>query len=258
MLKRLLLAVLLAISPSPVLAAPAACAPQILEGIAPKLVNEKLAARTRELCFSGFAVLYSGITRTPLWSAEHLTRERIDAAEEIPRQGSFHPERRLPADERSELSDYSRSGFDRGHMAPSGDMADSRSQRDSFSLANIVPQNPNNNRRLWEAIERTVRSLARRDGEVYVVTGPIFAGETLKRLHGRVLVPTGIFKAVYDPERGEAAAYVVRNAPGDEWQKVSIAELAQITGIDVFPDLPEAAKTAAMTLPAPRYHGRRR
>jgi endonuclease G len=100
----------------------------LLNGQPPTLVNEKLADKTRELCYAGFAVLHSGVTRTPLWSAEHLTQDRITAARGLTRQGEFHPDPNVPEAERAELSDYARSGFDRGHMSPSGDMPTIESQ----------------------------------------------------------------------------------------------------------------------------------
>src|SRR5690242_6663317 len=100
MLRRLVVVALLALLSAPALAAPSACASQLLEGEAPTLINEKLAARTRELCFSGFAELHSGITRTPLWSAEHLTRTRIEAAKTVRRHNAFHAEPRLPRADR--------------------------------------------------------------------------------------------------------------------------------------------------------------
>jgi endonuclease G len=242
--------------PSTGIAAPTACPEHFEAGQAPDLLNQKLAAKTRELCFSGYADVHSGVTRTPLWSAEHLTRERLEAQRGLERKNTFHPEPRLPTDERAELSDYARSGFDRGHMSPSGDMPDARAQDESFSLANMVPQNPNNHRNLWEGIETAVRDLTHQDGEVYVVTGPIFQGASLQRLNGRVLVPTHLYKAIYDPKRRQAGAYLVENAEGDAYQRVSIADLQEVAGIDPFPGLPQAVKASAMDLPKPRPHGR--
>jgi endonuclease G, mitochondrial len=102
-----------------------------------------------------------------------------------------------------------------------------------------------------------VRGLVRKSGELYVVSGPIFQGATLRRLRGRVLVPTHIFKAVYDPKRNQAAAYLVENADGDQWRNVSIAELRQITGIDPFPGLAPSLKDHAMALPEPKLPGKR-
>ena len=238
-------------------AEPPTCQDQLWHGEAPRLVNTKLEAATRELCFAGFALLHSGISRTPLWSAEHLTAARVRAAGAMERKNAFHAEPKLPRAERAELKDYTRSGLDRGHMAPSGDMADATSQHASFSLANIVPQDPDGNRGIWAGIESAVRGLASEDGEVYVVTGPVFAGANLQRLHGRVLVPTSLYKAVYDPGSGGAAAYLVPNAPGDRWQEVSLARLTELTGIDAFPGLPAATRSQAMALPSPheQAHG---
>ena len=130
----------------------------------------------------------------------------------------------MPADERSWLSDYRRSGFDRGHMAPNGDMSTPESQEESFSLANMVPQDPCNNEVLWEGIESAVRDIALRD-EVFVVTGPAFLGAELQSLNSRVLVPTHLYKAIYMPARNEAAAYFAPNDPSQDWEALSIAEL---------------------------------
>ena len=76
----------------------------------------------------------------PLWSAEHLTADGVARARGLERQGTFHEDERLSPDDRASLTDYERSGYDRGHMAPSGDMPDLDAQQQSFSLANVVPQ----------------------------------------------------------------------------------------------------------------------
>lgn len=138
-------------------ASPSACPEHYPQGEAPDIVNQKLAAKTRELCNTGYAGLHSGVTRTPLYSAEHLTAERLGQGRGLRRVNSFHPDERLAPSERSELSDYARSGYDRGHIAPSGDMFDPRSQDESFSLANMIPQEPSVNRGIWERIEAGVR-----------------------------------------------------------------------------------------------------
>jgi len=251
-------ALLLPAAPQPGLSALSTCPAHFVAGDDPAIVNPRLAQDTREICYSGYAVLHSGITRTPLWSAEHLTRDRVADAEAMTRENAFHPEPSLPPAERAELKDYQRSGFDRGHMAPSGDMPDPQSQQESFSLANMVPQNRENNRGLWAHIEMAVRRLAERDGDLYVVTGPVFRGETLQRLNGRVLVPTMLYKAVYDPARRQAGAYLVRNEAGDQYETVSLAQLKDLTGIDVFPALPPDVKAAAMPLPPPLDERQRR
>lgn len=229
------------------------CADKFMNGKAPVLTNEKLSAKTQPLCFTEFAVLHSGVTRTPLWSAEHLTRSQIEAASTMRRENVFHPETRLSPTERAELSDYARSGYDRGHMAPSGDEPDAQSQAESFSLANMVPQNPTLNRGIWEGIESAVRTLAKRDGEVWVVTGPAFRGATVQRLHGRVMVPTDTWKAIYDPHLG-ASAYMATNDGSGNIVTMSINHLRDITGIDPFPGLPDDVKSHDKGLPDPTPH----
>ena len=230
------------------------CTNHFADGVQPVIENQSLNNKTKLLCFEGYAVTHSGISRTPIWSAEHLTAERIATARELKRKNAFHAEEQLPSSERAELTDYVRSGFDRGHMAPSGDMPTATAQYESFSLANMVPQNPNNNQNLWEGIESAVRGLTERYGDVYVVTGPLFEGESLERLNGRVLVPTSIYKAIYVPSLHQAGAYVTPNAKGMEYQTLSIAALEKRIGIDVFPKLPEQIKSAQMELPVPTPH----
>jgi len=232
-------------------AAQTACPAHFLAGQAPDLVQPSLARKARELCFSGYAVLHSGLTRTSLWSAERLTAERVAGARGQERVNRFHADERLPPDERAELSDYERSGYDRGHLAPSGDMPDQQSQAESFTLANMIPQDGDLNRGLWAGLEAAVRGLATRHGEVYVVTGPIYGGTQLKSLKGRVYVPTSVYKAVYVPATRSAAAYVAENAPAKGYRTVSIAELSSLVGMDVFPTLPADVKARAAQLPEP-------
>lgn len=227
------------------------CPALFADGTAPALRNAKLAAKTATLCFDAFAILHSGASRTPLYAAERLTRAGIQAARRVDRVDSFHEEERLSPEQRSELSDYVRSGYDRGHMAPAADMPTGQAQAQSFSLANIVPQDRDLNRNLWSAIEESVRRLALRRGEIFVVTGPVFSGNAVQAIKGRVLVPSEIYKAVYDPARGEAGAYVAANDDNGAWRTVSLDELRVLSGIDVFPTAPDAVKARAMTLPDP-------
>jgi endonuclease G len=224
------------------------CADHYFEGRTPQIRNPKLASNTRELCFQVFSVMHSGVTRTPLWSAEHLESREVQAAQQLSRENSFHAEPRLPAGQRAELADYARSGFDRGHMAPNGDMPDRDSQRDSFSLANIVPQDGENNRHLWAGIEGVVRKLASKEGDLYVVTGPAFLGSDLRKI-GNVLVPTHLYKLVYSPRQKAGAAWFVENTADAKANVIPIPELERIIGIDLLPALSAQEKERMLRLP---------
>ena len=226
------------------------------KGISPKIVDPRKAVNSVGLCFDSYALLYSSVSRTSMWAAEHLTRDQLGNAKKIKRVNSFHAEPALQEGDRSELVDYAHSGYDRGHLAPSGDMPTRNAQHQSFSLANMVPQNSNNNQHLWEGIESTTRELALKHGSIYVVTGPIFEGATLVQLNGRVLVPTGLFKAIYDEQTKEAGAYIVKNAPGNDYEIVSIDTLDRRIGIDVFPALQEKVRRRKTALEVPHPHGK--
>lgn len=225
------------------------CPTHFTGGVEPALVNPKLARAATEMCNQRFVVLHSAVTRTPLYVAEHLTRAGIAAARDYDqRDNRFHADPRLRPADRAELADYVRSGFDRGHMAPSGDMTDEESDYESFSLANIVPQIGALNRNSWADMENYVRTLTAKLGDAYVVTGPAYEGKAIKALNGRVLVPTSTWKAMYVPGQG-AGAWIATNTANPRWQVVSIAELARRTGIDPFPGLAAATKAEVPAFP---------
>jgi len=233
-----------------------ACQQHFFGGKAPSFTRASLQQSTAGLCYEAFAIMHSGVSRTPLWSAEKLTRASIAAAREVRRKDAFHAEEALPPSVRAELSDYARSGYDRGHMAPAADMPTEEAQHQSFSLANIVPQDRENNQRLWSAIEGATRHLANQRGEIFVITGPLFEGERIQRINGRVFVPTHVFKAIYDPEKKEGAAWLAPNAAGDVYEVISLAELEKRAGINLFPAVPDSVKTQVMPLPEPRLRKR--
>jgi len=228
------------------------CNVHFFQGATPTIERPALRDHTLGLCFEGFAILYSGVARAPLWSAEKLTRDSLQRAREVKRHDSFHAEVALPPAYRAELSDFARSGYDRGHMAPAADMPSIQAQHESFSLANIVAQNRHNNQILWSAVEGATRHLTNLRGELYVMTGPMFEGEKVERLNGRVFIPTHVFKAVLDPVRAEGAAWIAPNNDSNDYTVVSIAELERRLQITLFPKLPPASKRVAMDLPALR------
>jgi endonuclease G len=170
------------------------------------------------------------------------------------RKATFYAEASLPADERAELGDYKGSGYDRGHMSPSGDMPDRSSQQQSFSLANMVPQAAKINQGVWAAIEKAVRGEVIQGRSLFVITGPLFEGSSLELINDRVFVPSSVFKAVYDPQEQTAAAYVATNekdARTKQYDVITIAELEQRLKINLFPTMPDNVKKTKTTLPKP-------
>lgn len=179
----------------------------------PPVVPQRPALR--ELCYESFAVLHSGETKTPVYVAERLNRKSIEEANEK-RADRFFADARLPAAERAELEDYKHSGYSRGHMAPAGDMSTPTAMAQSFSLANMVPQNPQQNGGSWAKIEQDTRKYAlRARGDVYVITGPVFERGAPTIGEGRVRVPRYLFKLVYDVSTGKSWAHWQENREGE-------------------------------------------
>src|SRR4051812_43908457 len=85
---------------------PPSCPEHFADGATPIITKESLTNKTQMLCFEGYAVMHSGVSRTPIWSAEHLTAQRIEKAKGMKRKNSFHTEEQLPASDRAELADY--------------------------------------------------------------------------------------------------------------------------------------------------------
>ncbi|OUM00737.1 hypothetical protein A8M77_19825 [Variovorax sp. JS1663] len=164
------------------------------------------------LCSNHFAVLYSGLSKTPLVTFERLTRAQLGDARNEQRTEQFFPDPRLPRGARAELEDYRGSGRDRGHLAAAGNQPDAESMAQSFALSNMIPQDPTNNRKIWSKIESDVRKYVRRArGDVFVFSGPLFNGPRQTIGAGRVWVPSHMFKLVYDEASGRSWAYILAN-----------------------------------------------
>ncbi|MDY6468317.1 DNA/RNA non-specific endonuclease [Acinetobacter faecalis] len=225
------------------------CAEQFYKDIPPFIAKEALSKNTYPLCFNGFNVMYSGVSKTPLWVAEALTPQRL--SQKIPRKDSFHEELKVPLAYRATLADYRASGYDRGHMAPNADMPTKAAQADSFSLANMVPQAPKNNQQVWRELEEATRAIVtKQKHDVYVVTGPTFTGKKLKTIgDNKVIVPTSVFKAIYIPKTGAIGAYYAPNDNSLKVKVVSICYLEEQLGMNIFPQLTEEQKRNIYKLP---------
>lgn len=199
------------------------------------------APKLRELCFDAFAVLHSGNTKTPVYVAQRLNRQILQAAKEQKRTDKFYADARLPRGERAELDDYRGSGWSRGHMAPAADMGTAEAMAQSFSLANMVPQDAKQNGGPWAKIEDDTRKyVMRARGDVYVITGPVFEQGAKRIGGGGVAVPSHLFKLVYEPETGKSWAHWQENAPGATvGRPISYDEVVKRSGVDLLPAPPQ-------------------
>lgn len=249
-MRHTIFAVLTAIMISGSAVAASACPDHYQNSAPPEFSNKALGNRAHELCSTEFVVMYSGLSRTPLWSAEHLTREHVQQARTLTRENRFHPDDRLSGFDRAELADFRGSGLDRGHTTPSGDASTMTAQNETFALSNMVPQDPKMNRGLWEHLEENTRNLALARGDIYVITGPLFISQKLRQVNGRVLVPTHLFKVIYDARAAAAGVYFAPNDASGQYQVISVAELNRMAGINFLPGVADAVLNKAAELPA--------
>lgn len=106
------------------------------------------------------------------------------------------------------------------------------------------------NRGLWEHLEENTRNLALARGDIYVITGPLFISQKLRQVNGRVLVPTHLFKVIYDARAAAAGVYFAPNDASGQYQVISVAELNRMAGINFLPGVADAVLNKAAELPA--------
>ena len=209
--------------------------PQFFAQGKPPVVQPK--PMQRELCYSAFAILHSGSTKTPIFVAQRLDRDSVADADEK-RTNKFFADARLPSAERATLDDYKNSGYSRGHQAAAGDMPNATAMAQSFSLANMVPQNQAHNGGPWSKVEQDTRKYASRaKGAVFVITGPVFTADSPSIGSNKVKVPTYLFKLVYDEDRSKAWVHWQENRSGkQDARPISYRELVERTGINFLPE----------------------
>lgn len=193
--------------------------------------------RGTELCSNHFAVFYSKLTKTPLVVVEKLNSQIIADAKGEERTDNFYPDPRLKREDSASLNDYKGSGFDRGHQANAADSPDQISMNQTFALSNMIPQDPVNNRKVFNKLEQDVRKFVKRaQGDVYVFTGPLFKDKSVSTMgSGKVWIPSHIYKLVYDEASGKAWGYILTNTPDARVNRpIDYAQFVSETGIKLL------------------------
>ena len=197
--------------------------------------------------YNGFLLSFNKENGTPNYVAWELKDSEIIG--EAPRLKQFHQD--LEIEGCPDEFAYRYSGYDRGHMCPAADQKWSTdAMYDCFVMANIVPQHPDLNQKAWETLETKERNWAKRDGAIWIVSGPIYDESNNHRIGPyNVRVPDFCFKAflAIDVEFPRAIAFIYPNqlSPGNmQNYAVSIDQLEEITGYDFFSALPDEIENA--------------
>lgn len=151
-----------------------------------------------DLDYTYFKVVYDKESRLPFYVQYTITKE--DLRGNGKRRDNFHPDLSLKKHgiDPVSVSDYKKSGYDKGHMAPAGDFNRSQKAIDStFVMTNMTPQKGSLNQQAWRYLEAKVRGWICGEKKLTIVTGPIIK-PGLKKLKSGVAIPEQFFKAVFD------------------------------------------------------------
>jgi endonuclease G len=120
----------------------------------------------------------------------------------------FYFEPQVDANSRASYSDYSGTGYDRGHLAPDASFDWSQESLDAtYSLANIIPQVPNVNQHQWVEVEKYERRKAKELGSLKVLNIVEYSKNPLRIGKHQIAVSTGFFKVLYEKEYQECFYY---------------------------------------------------
>jgi endonuclease G len=200
-----------------------------------------------------YTLAYNRSKATPNWVAWRLDSSWIGSTQ---RQDDYRPDPALPVGwYQVQDADYSGSGYDRGHMCPSGDRTNSvENNSATFLMTNFLPQLSANNQGAWEDLETYCRTLAGQGNELYIFSGPVGNIGTIAQ--GRIVVPQYTWKVVLvlpngsnDLQRvGKATrvfGIIVPNFPPVNMQatwrefRVTVDRVESLTGYDFFDQIPK-------------------
>lgn len=191
-----------------------------------------------------YTVCYDEKHEQPVWVAYVLLDSYLE--KNTSREGNqFKPDEKVSTG--SALpSDYTGSGYDRGHLAPAADFKFSQNALDeTFFMSNISPQAPQFNRGIWSDLEQKVRFWAKKEKQLHIVTGTVLKNDLPKiGKKNKISVPKRFYKIILDLQEPEikAIAFLMKNEGSNQPLQsfvVSIDEIEQIIGIDFFSALPD-------------------
>lgn len=189
----------------------------------------------KELNRNGYSLGYSYRYKAPLWVSYIISRASKNIDWE--RDGDFEEDLSIPEAHRVKPSDFTNSGYDKGHMAPSSAIDFSKkTNRETFLMSNIALQHPQLNRQAWRALENKVQDWVQERGRMFVVTGPLY-GDRLSRVNG-IPIPRTFYKVIYSPKHIRGIAFLFPNKATKAsklWDHVlAVSELEELCGYNFF------------------------
>lgn len=209
-------------------------------------VKSSIPVQEQLVDYKGMTVSFNPQKHIPNWVAWELTRDEVHGT--VPRAKGFKNDPNVKGC--PEPWDYSNSGYDRGHMAPAGDMKwDRQAMEESFYLTNVCPQANQLNSGAWNRLEEKCRVWADADSAIIIIAGPVLTDNLTETIGSttRIAVPQRFFKVILSPfavpPRG--IGFIMNNGKVDGGMQkaaVSIDDVETITGYDFFSALPDSVE----------------
>ncbi|MEO0058910.1 MAG: Nuclease [Bacteroidota bacterium] len=156
----------------------------------------------------------------------------------------FFEQDKLVTTESADWRNYKKSGYDKGHLCPAGDMKFSKSAfDDTFLTSNISPQKHDFNEGVWNRMEQKTRYWADKYKGVYVVTAGVLKTGLATIGTEEVAVPEFFYKIVCRKSDKKMIAFLVAHQDSDAPLYdfvVSVDEVEKQTGLDFFPGLEDS------------------
>jgi endonuclease G len=189
-----------------------------------------------------FSLSYVEQYELPEWVSYELTVDMMNKPKQK-RDQDFEPDPEIKSGS-GHYHDYKQSGYRRGHLVPSADMAWDRASMDAtFLLSNVAPMREDFNDGIWLELENNVRDWSRKYKRILVVAGPLFRDSDSTIGDNEILVPRYFYKAVFTVKD---TTPMVIGFLFDQHQEVfgslkdyviSIDSLEKETGLDLFANL---------------------
>lgn len=198
---------------------------------------------------TGFSLGYSEYNEQAAWVSYVLLPEECSGEEE--RSSSFYTDPKVTTGSATN-DDYKGSGYDRGHIAPAGDMGYSAiTMKESFFYSNMSPQVPSFNRGIWKKLETQVRDWAKNGDTLLVITGPVLSDSLQLEKIGpnEVRIPKSYYKAII--KRTDAGYTAIGFILPNEASSASLStyvvswdEIEKQTGLDFLPGIAKKKQKA--------------
>lgn len=178
-----------------------------------------------------YAMDYNDTTREPNWVSWDLTSGDVGSSG----RSNFIVDTELPPGfYQVQTTDYSGSGYDRGHMCPSADRTVTTADNQVvFTMSNMIPQTPDNNQGVWASFETYCRTLASAGNEILITSG--VSGFGGSKIASGVAIPGYTWKIAVVVPLGPGTAVDRIVAAGASAIRVIAIKIPNIAGVRSTP-----------------------